>query len=167
MNVAVPAVQHSPMFGHRALWQTVWSSCVSMISTRFLYVFPYGSLTRNQSGLRTLSGAVATASTTGNSTKPGSPSPVALIVSRETCFRLICPGRRGVLAVLSFSWLVPAMRCSFLVSSLLPSSTRVAREGLGNHDPGQIDPEPGRSRWLFRLRILRIGCLWKSFRRCL
>ena len=40
MNVAVPAVQHSPIFGQRALWQTVCSWFDSMISTSFLYRSP-------------------------------------------------------------------------------------------------------------------------------
>ena len=31
MNVAVPALQHSPMFGHRADEQTVWRSCSSIV----------------------------------------------------------------------------------------------------------------------------------------
>ena len=51
IKVAVPRDQHSPILGHWALWQTVWSW---LSSTRFLtlpYSGPEGSFARSQLGL--------------------------------------------------------------------------------------------------------------------
>ncbi len=52
MNVAVPAPQHSPMFGQLPLWQMVWSLCSPTMPATFLKFSPVGSFTRSQSGLR-------------------------------------------------------------------------------------------------------------------
>ena len=52
MTVAVPRDQHSPMFGHWALLQTVCRSFLSTISRTALYSGLVGSLARSQSGFR-------------------------------------------------------------------------------------------------------------------
>src|SRR5690606_24872701 len=52
MNVAVPAPQHSPIFGQLPLSQIVWSLCSSTKLRTCLYSFRTGNLARHQSGLR-------------------------------------------------------------------------------------------------------------------
>src|SRR5438067_981751 len=56
MNVAVPRVQHSPIFGHAASWQTVckFSAVIRRFSSR--YLGPPGAGTLNHGGLRARSG---------------------------------------------------------------------------------------------------------------
>ena len=48
--VAEPRLQHSPMFGQLASWQTVCSLCSSMIAFRRRYSSPPGTRARSQSG---------------------------------------------------------------------------------------------------------------------
>src|SRR6185436_9153924 len=50
MNVAVPAPQHSPMFGQFPLSQIVCNLCSLTIFLTFKYSSPVGSFTLNQSG---------------------------------------------------------------------------------------------------------------------
>src|SRR5438094_3685395 len=50
MKVAVPCSQHSPMFGQRALSQTVCRSSVRMMRFRSWWRWPPKNLTRSQSG---------------------------------------------------------------------------------------------------------------------
>src|SRR5437764_10405724 len=54
MNVAVPRVQHSPIFGQAASWHTVWrfSALISLCRSR--YFGPPGAVTLNQADLRSL-----------------------------------------------------------------------------------------------------------------
>src|SRR6218665_429899 len=52
IKVAVPAPQHSPMFGQLPLSQMVCNLCLSTNPRTFAYDSPVGSFTRNQSGLR-------------------------------------------------------------------------------------------------------------------
>ena len=52
INVAVPAPQHSPMFGQFPLSQMVCNLCLETISRTCAYSFPVGNLTLSQSGLR-------------------------------------------------------------------------------------------------------------------
>src|ERR1700758_3683720 len=63
MNVAVPRVQHSPMFGHAASWQTVWrfSALIRRFSSR--YAGPPGAGTLNHGGLRARNGCTSAPST--------------------------------------------------------------------------------------------------------
>src|SRR5690554_8070128 len=63
MNVAVPAPQHSPIFGQFPLSHMVCSLCSSTKLRTCLYSLPTGSFTRNQSGFLCLS----LLDTTGNS----------------------------------------------------------------------------------------------------
>src|ERR1700760_4976322 len=51
IKVAVPAPQHSPMFGQLPLWQIVCSLYSSTIALTFAYSLPIGNFTLNQSGL--------------------------------------------------------------------------------------------------------------------
>ena len=52
ITVALPRDQHSPMLGHCADWQTVWSLCSSTFFLVSRKSGPLGSLARSQSGLR-------------------------------------------------------------------------------------------------------------------
>src|ERR1035437_5174462 len=52
INVAVPAPQHSPIFGQFPLSQIVCNLCEATIWRTCAYSFPVGSLTLSQSGLR-------------------------------------------------------------------------------------------------------------------
>src|SRR5690606_23748794 len=52
IKVAVPAPQHSPIFGQFPLSQIVCSLWVSTKLRTWRYSFPTGNLTRSQSGLR-------------------------------------------------------------------------------------------------------------------
>ena len=52
INVAVPAPQHSPIFGHLASEHTVFNLCSLIVSRTSLNFSPDGSFTRNQSGRR-------------------------------------------------------------------------------------------------------------------
>src|SRR5690554_4348469 len=63
INVAVPAPQHSPIFGQFPLSHIVCSLCSSTRLRTCLYSLPTGSFTRNQSGFLCLS----LLDTTGNS----------------------------------------------------------------------------------------------------
>src|SRR5690606_23518237 len=62
IKVAVPAPQHSPIFGQLPLSQMVCSLCSSTKLLTWRYSLPTGSLTRNQSGLRCVSVAGITGS---------------------------------------------------------------------------------------------------------
>ena len=64
IKVAVPAPQHSPIFGQLPLSQMVCNLCVSTRLRTCAYSLPTGNLTLNQSGLRAFS---VTAATTGSS----------------------------------------------------------------------------------------------------
>src|SRR5947209_12804565 len=59
MNVAVPRVQHSPMFGHAASWHTVcrFSDLIRLFSSR--YLGPPGAGTLNHGGLRDRKGCTS------------------------------------------------------------------------------------------------------------
>src|SRR5688572_23960536 len=50
IKVAVPALQHSPIFGQFPLEQMVCNLCSSTMFLTFLYSSPMGKLTRSQSG---------------------------------------------------------------------------------------------------------------------
>jgi hypothetical protein len=50
MKVAVPAPQHSPIFGQLPLAQIVWSLLTVTSSLTLRYSSPIGSFTFNQSG---------------------------------------------------------------------------------------------------------------------
>src|SRR5690606_12235420 len=63
IKVAVPAPQHSPIFGQLPLSQIVCNLCSSTRLLTCLYSLPTGNLTRNQSGLR----CVGVAGITGSS----------------------------------------------------------------------------------------------------
>src|SRR3954463_3336174 len=52
INVAVPAPQHSPMFGQFPLSQIVCNLCSETILRTSAYSFPVGNFTLSQSGLR-------------------------------------------------------------------------------------------------------------------
>jgi hypothetical protein len=58
ITVAVPRDQHSPRFGHWALWQTVWSLLASTRPRTAAYPGPEGSLALSQEGFRVVSVAV-------------------------------------------------------------------------------------------------------------
>ncbi len=55
ITVAVPRDQHSPRFGHCALWQTVWSLFSSTRRRVAAKPGPLGNLARSQEGLRVVS----------------------------------------------------------------------------------------------------------------
>jgi len=52
ISVAVPRDQHSPRFGHWALWQTVWRRFSSTSFRVATYPGPPGRRARSQAGFR-------------------------------------------------------------------------------------------------------------------
>src|SRR3954454_6169283 len=59
INVAVPAAQHSPMFGHLALWQTVCNFCSLTRFSSLAYPAPLGIFIFSHAGLRPADGDAA------------------------------------------------------------------------------------------------------------